>query len=229
MELAIFNPIFEHRQTAGLLHRSQALSFIVLGMVIRTSGQLWTLISETVDDIRSGTFRKFLLQPISFPLYFQARVIGPKTITWIMGATALIILRRYEAFSGLLPMAKLLPFLLSLSVGMLLTWQIYLGIVYVGFWMEEVAFLSVAFNIGCGIFSGTLIPLSWLPDALQKVLWFTPLPYLGDIPVRTGLGMLSEAEWANYFFMGILWFFGLLAINSVLKHLGFRRYEAFGG
>ena len=230
MEIAIFRQIFSGRDEAGGLHKDQVLSFIVLGILIRSGCQLWTMISEAVDQIRDGSFRKFLLQPLSYPLYFHAQVVGPKVLTWILSALTVLILSRSSGFEALLPRQNLWPFLVALTISYLLVWQMYLSIVYLGFWIEESHFLTVAFNLGMGVFSGTTIPLKWLPEILQRILRASPLVIVGDFPIRAGLqDAMAQREWQQLALTGTLWFAIFIAGNALLKQRAFKAYEAYGG
>src|SRR5688572_17475622 len=69
MELAIFAQIYEGRDQVGDLPKSAALGFIVLGSLVRSCTVLWQVIFEFVEQIRDGSFRTYLIQPIHFPSY----------------------------------------------------------------------------------------------------------------------------------------------------------------
>lgn len=229
MELAIFKQIFAHREQAGDLHRSQALSFIVLGMIIRTGVMLWSTISEYIDQIRDGSFRKFLMQPLHFPSFFLAQALGPKMTTWTMGLVTVIACKFSADYAPLLPLDRIPHFLMAVAAAYFLTWQMYLTIVYLAFWVEEATFLSTAFNIGMGLFTGTLMPLSWFPKWFAGIIELTPFPLIGSFPLLYGIGALDESLYLRNLTMCFLWIFAVILLNSFLQKRAFTRFEAYGG
>lgn len=229
MELALFRQVYAGRSTVGHLPVELVPSFIVLGLLIRTGASLWSLIYESIEQIRDGSFRRFLLQPIHYPSYFFAQALGPKLPTWGLGMITVLVLKMTPGFESLLPLAHLAPFLGALALTYFLLWQIYLMLVYLGFWIEEAQFLSTALNVGMGIFSGSLVPLDWLPPSLVVLLKLTPFPLLGDFPMRAGLGLLTNGEWLNLAVRAIAWIATMIVLNTVLRVRGLKSYEAFGG
>ncbi|MBS1983612.1 MAG: ABC-2 family transporter protein [Bdellovibrionales bacterium] len=228
-EVAVFKQIYGNRESLEGFPRAAVLPFVLLSALVRYAYSLWTLVSESVDEIRDGTFRKYLLQPLHYPTYFRAKIIGPKLTTWILGALTLIITRHFSAFAALLPAGTWLAFAVALVLACSVAWEIYLFFVSLGFWIEEATFIGIAFNIGVGLFSGTLLPLAWLPSGLRAVLAWTPFPIMGDFPVRAGLNLLTGAEFQNYFWSAILWLGALITLNIYTRRAGIRSYEAYGG
>lgn|GEM_PF-1221645 len=229
MELALFRQVYDGRSEVGGLAVELVPSFVVLGILIRSGSALWGLVYEAIDQIRDGSFRRFLLQPIHYPSYFWAQAIGPKLPTWTLGLILVLVLKQFPDFRNLLPLGHLAPFLGALALTFFLMWQLYLMIVYLGFWIEEAQFLSTAINVGVGVFSGSLVPLAWLPPGLVTFLKFTPFPLVGDFPMRAALGTLAAGEWKQLAIQSIAWIAAMCVINGVLKARGLKTYEAFGG
>ena len=229
MELALFRQIYRDREEVQGFPRSAVLSFVVAGSLIRSGYTLWSLVSESVDEIRDGSFRKYLLQPIRYPLYFLARYLGPKLTTWTLIALTFIALKFVPGFEALLPARAVLPFLASYLLTFALTWQLYLCFVYLGFWIEEASFLNMAFNLGVGLLSGSVLPFDWLPDWLREPLRWTPFPVIGDFPLRAAVDLLGPGEFQLYVVKAVAWIVALALIARQLETRGVRRYEAFGG
>lgn len=216
--------------TSSVLRWDTVFSFVLIGQIVRQAYTLWSLPSEFVEEIRSGTFRRYLLQPISFTSYYLAKCLGPKLPTLGLGVLACTILPQWQLFSALFPsLWSVLSFASLMLVACALSWLIYLWIVLAGFWIEEAGFLTVAFNLGVGIFSGSMVPLTWLPNNLQVFVQWTPLPLLGDLPVRAALGAVEMTEWQNALLRGLVWLVILYVGAEHLRRKAFNRYEAFGG
>jgi ABC-2 type transport system permease protein len=229
MEFALFRQVYAGRAEVGGLPADLVPAFVVLGIVIRSGGSMWGHIFDSIEQIRDGSFRRFLLQPIHYPSYFWAQALGPKLPTWVLCVLTVLMLKAFPGFEKLLPLKNVIPFLGATFLSYVLLWQIYLLIVYLSFWLEEAQFLSTAINIGMGIFSGSLLPLNWLPEGLVFFLKLTPFPLLGDYPLRTGLGLLAPGEGLQLTLHALVWVVALTGINAFAKAQGLKRYEAFGG
>ena len=230
MEKAVFDQVFSQRESAGNLSRDQALAFILLGTIVRNATAVWVLVGEAVDQIRDGSFRNFLLQPIHYPSYFFAQFVGPKFLTWTLSLVTLWVASLYvPALSALFSWPVGGPFLLSLLLSFTIVGQIYLVLIYLGFWLEDTSFLTISFNIAIGIFSGSQIPASWLPASLVSALQATPFLILGDFPIRAGLGLLSGPDYNHYVILSLAWIAGFTLLNAYLWRAGTKRYESYGG
>ncbi|NCN40646.1 hypothetical protein GW916_05290 [bacterium] len=230
MEWAVFEHVFEGRQNVGGLPASHAFAFVLFGMIIRTVQVLWGKASQMIDEVREGTFRRYLLQPISHPLYFIAQAIGAKTNTFLAAIVICLVYKfAFDSPATFLSIDGLGPTFISFTLSCLLLWMIYLCMVYASFYLEESQFLLLTLNISIGVFSGTVLPLSWLPDWLKIFLSYTPLPLLGDWPLRTALGLMPSAEFFHSLQLATLWTAILAGLMAILYRRGLKRYEAFGG
>jgi ABC-2 type transport system permease protein len=229
MEWGIFFHLYEGRDVIGGLPRAQALGFVVLGTLMRTLYVIWRYITESVDEIRDGSFRRYLLQPLHYPSYFFAQCAGFKISNIVLMVPFVLLMRLLPDMGDFLNLSVMPQFLPALLMGTFINWQIYLLIVYSGFWLEEASFLSMAFNMGMSFFSGLALPYAWLPAGLRSVLDWTPLPLLGDWVLRSGLGMIEASEWQLSFAKALVWMLVLGLAIRVLGRAGMRRYESYGG
>lgn len=229
VEGSVFSSLYSTSDKVGGYTRGDLLSYLILGLTLRTLSQIWSFIFEMTEEIRNGKFRTYLLQPLHFPSYFFGSALGPKVPTLILLIFGLFIARGVGFVSALGEFDLVVSFTVSAILSIFLVWQIYLAIIYLTFWFEEVNFLMVAFNLGVGVFSGSFIPFEWLPVYVQNTLNFTPLPLVGEFPIKLGLGLLNSHELTQGFLFQLFWIsiFGL--INRFLFIRGTRRYEAFGG
>ena len=229
LEWAVLNAVYGARDMVGALPRERMLGFVILGIALRSSQQLWSLSGECIAMIRDGSFRKFLVQPMHFPTYFFSMALGPKLPTWAMSLTLLLVCK----FSGLAPNlftnATLLPAVIAAGFSIVVLWQIYLMIVLLGFWIEEASFLNITVNIGTGFFAGTMLPLSWLPVGLQHFAQASPFIIIGHFPVSAALGILHPGEFQELLMKALGWTLGLWILNRFLYKKGTAAFEAFGG
>jgi len=231
MEWAIFSHVFATRSEVGGLAASSAFAFILYGMLLRTVQSLWGPVFTSIEEIREGGFRRYILQPIFHPSYFLAQSLGNKA-TPLLGATFICLIFKSPLFSSpdtFLALHELPYTLLSFALSTLLLWGAYLLIVYGSFFLDESSFLIVSLNIAASLMSGSQLPLSWYPETVQKVLLWTPLPLWGDWPLRAALGMLTLDEKINYLTLWALWATIFAGLIVILYRRGLQRYESFGG
>jgi ABC-2 type transport system permease protein len=97
------------------------------------------------------------------------------------------------------------------------------------FWVLEVAtfiFVLFAFEYIAG---GHLFPLDILPPVLQRVLEFTPFPYLLYYPVSVYLGRVQGGEmWQGLAFQAA-WVLATYCLARFVWNRGIKKYSAVGG
>ncbi len=210
----------------SFLNQHEVFAFVFWGLVVRNSSTLWQEVMTFSTQIKTGEFRRFLLQPIRFYKYFAFSCTGEKAITWPLNIFAFIVVRIFFSADVSAPHHY---FWLLFLCSFVLTWSLYYTFTLVTFWIEDSHFLIASFNLSSGIFAGSLLPFDWLPDSLQSALRFTPFRLLGDIPIRAALGKLSPQEYYNSLMMAALWMLVLFSINAYLFSRGTLRYESHGG
>lgn len=212
---------------------NEMISYLLLVNISRMFSSMPGLAGGISRDIREGTLKKYLLQPIDMIGYLVTYRVAHK-ITYIISsalpyAVLFFICRGF--FAGLVPddpvtwlayaaslvMAFLVGFFFEVSVGM------------VGFWFLEVtSLLWVVMTLNFFI-SGHMFPLDLLPPHWAWFLRILPFQYMAYFPAvvflgkirgwELALGLLQQAAWVVFFVVLACW----------LYRRGLRRYSAFGG
>jgi ABC-2 type transport system permease protein len=182
-------------------------------------------------DIRDGSLKKYLLQPIDMIAYLVSYRVAHKTAyiatTAIPYAGLFFICRNY--FDGwpdpVIMGAYIASLLLSFLVGFF--FETCMGMI--GFWMLEVTSLLYIVNTLNFFVSGHMFPLDLLPPPWGALLKGLPFQYLAYFPAAVFLGkvtgpdllrgLLAEAGWAAFF----------IILSRLLYRAGLRRYSAYGG
>jgi len=231
MEWAIFSNVFKDRDVVSGLAASSAFGFILYGLLIRTIQNMWGPIFASIEEVKDGSFRRYIIQPVFHPSYFVAQAIGNK-LTPTIAAVVICVFYKFGPFDApesILALSDLPYTILSFALSTLLLWIAYLLIVYASFFLDESTFLVVSLNIALSLLSGSQLPLSWYPPLVQKIIGLTPLPLWGDWPLRAGLGMLSDAEKIQYLGSWCAWSLALGVLVCFFYKGGLKRYESFGG
>ncbi len=186
---------------------------------------------QIAADIKDGAVSQFLLKPLDYLayrlcLYLSGRVIYT-TVALIPVAIFLFFQRGYlvgpaDPWSWVLTplsvlLAGLLQFLIAYTVALL------------SFWVLDVStfiFIQFAFEY---LASGHLFPLDILPDALHRLILWSPYPYLLYFPVGVYLGRIQGADLWRGFGLQVAWVVAAFLIARFTWSRGLRKYTAVGG
>lgn len=196
-----------------------------------------TLTSVTDDDwqiaadIKDGNISQFLLKPINYTMYRMCLFLSGKMIFAVMSLAPLGIFIFCERRYLVAPAGGWALACFVVSLGLTLALQFFMSymMALLAFWLLEVStiiFMLFAFEYIAG---GHLFPLNILPPALERVLNFTPFPYLLFFPVSVYLGQVKGAALAAGLATQAAWaiFFCLLA--QFVWRRGIKKYSAVGG
>ena len=183
-------------------------------------------------DIREGTLKKYLLQPLDMIGYLLSYRVAHK-VSYIVSSAipyAVLFLICHPFFAGSVPTDALTwaAYALSLILSFLVGFFFEAAVGMAGFWFLEVtSLLYIVMTLNFFI-SGHMFPLdflgrwAWVLEILpfQYMAYFPAVVFLGK---KTGndlaLGLLGELAWVVFFALLSRW----------LYRRGLRRYGAYGG
>jgi ABC-2 type transport system permease protein len=222
----------EEDKIAGFSQR-QMIAYLLLVHVSRMFSSMPGLAYGIARDIREGTLKKYLLQPLDMLGYLLSYRAAHKTayIATTSIPYGLLFLVCHDYFSALpkpgpeVVAAYVASLLLAFVIGF--AFEASIGII--GFWFLEISSLMYVINTVNFFISGQMFPLDLLPEWLEFPLKALPFQYLAYFPsavlvgkvegAKIWYGLLAEAAWALAF----------VVLARVLYRLGLRRYSAFGG
>ena len=209
------------------------VAYYLLAMVGRAFSSMPGLASGVAREVRDGTVKKYLTQPIDMLGYLFWYRIAHKLVYYAIaaGPFALVfyLCRRY--FDGWPDPWTVAAWVASLFMAFLIGFLIEAIIGLIAFWFLEVSSLIFIYMMINYFLSGHMIPLDWLGvfgDAVSNL----PFKYLAYVPAaimlqRDGyrLGDGLELQLA----IGLLWIVLLFVLSRIVFARGVRRYGAFGG
>lgn len=218
------------RQMNGYTYGNM-VAYYLLVMVSRAFSSMPGLSEGIANDIRDGTIKKYLTQPIDMLGYLFWYRVAHKLVYYVMATVPFVIVfwlcRGYFSGwpDGWTVAGWVASLLLSFLVGFLL--EALIGLV--GFWFLEVSSLVFIYMMINFFLSGHMIPLDWLPAAISRPVQFLPFKYLAYFPAAIMLGRYPHAELARELLIEVGWVVALFAANRIAFSRGVRRYGAFGG
>jgi ABC-2 type transport system permease protein len=217
-------------ELAGFTKR-QMIAYLLLIHISRMFSSMPGLAAGVTRDIRDGSLKKYLVQPLDMIGYLLAYRAAHKTayITTSAIPYGLLFLACSYYFDGLPDALTFAGYLVSLLLGFLVGFFFEACLGMVGFWLLEVTSLLWIVGTLNYFVSGQMLPLDLLPGFWADLLKSMPFQYMAYFPAVVFLGKVSGWELVR----GLAWQFGWVVFFAFLTRWlfrrGLRRYSAFGG
>jgi ABC-2 type transport system permease protein len=212
---------------------NEMIAYLLMVNISRMFSSMPGLAGGIARDIRDGTLKKYLLQPIDMLNYLVSYRVAHK-ISYIISsalpyAILFFICRGY--FEGLVPTDPLiwLGFFASLVMAFVVGFYFEATVGMVGFWFLEVtSILYIVMTVNFFV-SGHMFPLDLLPKPWSTILMWLPFQYMAYFPAVIFLGKVTGARLAQGLLLQLAWSLAFVVLSRWLYKRGLRRYSAFGG
>ena len=211
--------------------RDSMIAYYLLTMISRAFSSMPGLASSIASDIRDGTVKKYLIQPIDMVSFLLVNRMAHKLVYYLVAlvpfAFLFFVCRGF--FVGWPDAWTLAAYLASLAMAFLLGFFLEATLGMIGFWFLEVNSLFFIYMLFNFFFSGHMFPLDLLPGVWQDLVRLMPLQYLAYFPAAVFLGKLSQAELIQGLWVQLAWVMFFFATARGAFHFGVRRYSGYGG
>ena len=235
-QIFLWNAIFQSAGAEGTTEIAgfsfgDMIAYYLLAMLARAFSSMPGLASGIARDVRDGSVKKYLTQPIDMLGYLYWHRVAHKLVYYAVaaGPFALVFWLCRGFFSGWPDSWTMTAFIASLLMGFLMGFLLEALIGMLSFWFLEVSSLLFIYMMINYFLSGHMLPLDLLPGPIAAVVDYLPFKYLAYLPAAIFLGRYSDAELARELTIEAIWIVALLIANRVAYHRGVRRYAAFGG
>jgi ABC-2 type transport system permease protein len=215
---------------AGFSYR-EMIAYLLLTNISRMFSSMPGLAGGIARDIREGTLKRYLIQPLDLIGYLVAYRVAHK-VTYILMSSlpyALLFYLCRGFFDGLPDPLTLLAFAASLVMAFLIGFFFEASVGMVGFWFLEVtSLLYIVMTLNFFI-SGHMLPLDLLPQPWSGLLKALPFQYMAYFPAVVFLGKVRGWALVWGLLAELAWTLAFIASARVLYRVGLRRYSAFGG
>ena len=207
------------------------VSYYLLAWVSRAFSSMPGLASGVAREVREGTIKKYLTQPVDMLGYLFCYRVAHKLVYYTVAAIPLVIV--FWLCRGFLPgwpdPVTLAAYIASLLMAFLIGFLMEALIGMISFWFLEVSSLLFIYMMVSYFLSGHMIPLDFLGESVNSVIQYLPFKYLAYQPVAIMLGRYDDAQLVRELLLELTWVAGLLLACRVAFARGVRRYGAFGG
>jgi ABC-2 type transport system permease protein len=210
---------------------SEMIAYLLLTNISRMFSSMPGLAGGIAREIREGTMKRYMIQPIDLIGYLLVYRVAHK-VTYIIASFLPYFLLFFLCrgfFHGFPDLPTLAAFVVSLVLSFLVGFFFETCVGMVGFWFLEVtSLLYIVMTLNFFI-SGHMLPLDLLPRGWYMLLMFLPFHYMAYFPAVVFLGKVKGMT-LLYFIAGELaWTVVFMLLARFLYRLGLRRYSAFGG
>lgn len=181
--------------------------------------------------IRTGKFLTFALRPINHRFFAFSQKVGHRFLGLIFEFIPCYIIFTFLFRVNMVP-KHIVWTLLSIFLAFLMNFYVHYILGMTAFWFVQSSGIRRVFDLLSGVFSGVFIPLVFFPQAVQKVLFFLPFPYMSYVPamVFTGRFKLAGIELPIPYIVGLQAAAVILvmALSEVLYEASIRHFNGVG-
>ena len=208
------------------------VAYYLLTMLTRAFSSMPGLASGIARDIRDGTVKKYLIQPIDMLdfllLYRLAHKLVYYTVAFVPFTLVFYLCRDFFV-SGWPEPQVMAAYIVSLLMAFLLGFFLEATIGMIGFWFLEVSSLLFVYMLFSFFFSWHMFPIDMLPGFWGQLVRFIPLQYLAYFPSAVFLGKIQGAALIQGLAIQFGWVVFFMVLSRVALARGLRRYSGFGG
>jgi ABC-2 type transport system permease protein len=220
----------EGKELRGFTYH-QMIAYLLLVHISRMFSSMPGLANSIAHDIRDGSLKKYLVQPLDLIGYLLSYRLAHKAAYITMSALpyAGLFLMCGRFFDTLPDATTLAAYIASLLLGFLIGFFFEATLGMVGFWFLEVSSLLWVVNTLNFFISGQMFPLDLLGEPWATFLKALPFQYMAYFPAAVFLGKIQGVQLVQGLLLELFWAVAFIVLARVLFRIGLRRYSAFGG
>ncbi len=211
---------------------NEMIAYLLLVHISRMFSSMPGLAAGIARDIREGTLKKYLLQPIDMIAYLVSYRAAHKMAYIATSALpyGLLFLACWSMFPKIpWSFEQMAAYIVSLLLGFLIGFFFEASIGMVGFWFLEVTSLLYIVNTLNFFVSGQMFPIDLLPPPWDSILKSLPFQYMAYFPAAIFLGKIQGTRLIYGLAGQAIWVVVFIVLSRWLYRLGLKRYSAYGG
>lgn len=180
--------------------------------------------------LKDGSIANEFLKPVNFKGRILAENLGENFFGICFNFLPVVII--VSMFSDIQKPSSTIGFLLfiiSAILGYLILWEMSFVVQTLTFWMFRVWGISTIKNVIVSIFSGSMIPLWFMPDWVMNFMKLTPFDSIYFTPVKLYLGQITSNDLAWNLGRQVLWIGILYVIGEILWKCAEKKVVVQGG
>lgn len=228
IQVSFWTALIGTGERSGTTLKDMILYIVINEIVLTlTSANIASMIETSVID---GSAAMNFMRPISYKWFLFNSIVGKniyKVITNVVPMSLIAII-----FIGIaLPVSPIhfLLFSVSLIIGMLIMFELTYVVGLLAFWIQRCWFLRWYLNAGTAFLGGTIIPLWFYPDILNRISYFLPFRYISFEPINYFLGKTEISKAPLLISVGFIWLLLLYLLEKLMWSLAIKKFTVNGG
>lgn len=196
------------------------ISYVWLGQAFYMLTRFNCADTDISESIITGNVAYEFTRPLSIYGMWYARLIASKTAATFLRCLPIIIVAillpstyRIGAPASLL---SFLLFVFTLAQGLFLTVGIAMLIYVIMFYTTSSRGVFNVYAVIAEFFAGSIVPIPFMPEILQKICYILPFRLSYDLPYRLYTGSISTKEGAISLIIQTVWVAIIVLIGSRL-------------
>lgn len=192
----------------------------------------WFIFGAIRREIQTGEIINYLVKPISYFKATLGKEAGFKVVSivivFLSGAILVPTLIRNGVHIQFYPDVRWIFLLLAIPGAIIISYLINFCIGLLGFWFTETDYVNYLYWTVLPLLGGYYLPVSFLPEILEKFNWFLPFRYQLSLPLEILLNRLSLSQLLSSLAIMLVWNFLLFKLYQFMWRRGLKSYSAFG-
>ncbi len=212
----LWNCVYANQEVVSGVGREQMITYSVLSVCLTVMYQCG--IQDSLNnDVREGNIAVLLLKPFHLLGAYLAEDIGA-IIVRAISISLPIYLLAFLFLPVQLPITVLaIPLIfISYVLGLLILWLLSALIAMFTFVTMELGNMGVVKDMIVAILSGSMIPLWFFPENIEKILMMTPFPYTYQLPLGLYIGKISVQDGVEQICVQFFWAIVLVILVAVI-------------
>lgn len=230
---AVFSAISDASADARIAgYRYQDMvAYYLLTMLSRAFSSMPGLASGIAREIRDGTIKRFIIQPIGLLEFLFFYRVAHKLVYYTVAALPFaFVFFLCRGFFLETPQGwGWLAYIFSLILGFLLGFFLEATLGLLGFWFLEVTSFLFIYMLLSFFFSGHMFPIDMLPEPFFTLVRLLPFQYLAYFPSAVFLNKVQGMELLQGLATQLMWVMTFVILSRITLHRGLKRYSGFGG
>jgi ABC-2 type transport system permease protein len=228
MYIMIFQAFYGSTSSTQPISLRQLIQVIWLQQSFLVFIMLWYRDSELFNLITSGNIAYELCRPADMYGLWYAKLIAQRLAGALLRCFPIILVASLlpypYKFSAPPSIAAFILFVITLVLGLILIVAISMLIYISTFYTMSSVGSLLLFSVFGDFFSGLIIPVPLMPEALKRFVYLLPFRYTSDLPFRIYAGNIGTKEavisiGVQLLWIGIIVTFGRLWMNKALRRV----------
>jgi ABC-2 type transport system permease protein len=227
--VAFWQAVYASTATIGGLTLDQTLNYILLAQLFGEAAYVTNVIWDIGAGLREGQIAAALLRPLDYQAAMYVQNLAQLAINLILKLPLAVFI--WIVYGLDLPADPLvwLAFAVSLLLGHAVMFCFDWIIGCAAFYSTEIWGMSVVRFSVAMFFSGSLIPLTMMPDWLQTIATILPFSQAVFLPVSLLSGITPVSDMPRIWLMQIAMLIGLLFLSRFIFRRALRVITVQGG